>query len=222
MSCIWDTVWWGPRLRLLLLLLLLLFYSQCLIQCLLVKYWYMNQIISVFCSDITPSCSNWNLAASLRLLLPLQSSQVVIVFPPKAVIPVDMKACSTLVFLDWFSFFSSLNTLEAHASDFITRYTLLCCFPRFLRILGSVSLSLSLAYACHDWRWFKYLCRWSFQHPSLLSWISLLQSSCVLHFFRCHPIVTSCSWSWSISISNILLSDHHLLSSSSLTLELWL
>lgn len=172
----------------------------------------MNQIISVFFSDITPYCSNWNLVASLRLLLPLQSSQIVIVFPPKAVIPMDVKACSSLVCLDCCSFFSSLKTLEAYASDFTTRYTLLCCFPHFLRILGSISLSLSSDYAFHDWWWFKYLCRWFFQHPSLSSWISLLQSSCILHFFRCHPMIISCSRSWSVSISSILLSDHHLLS----------
>lgn len=48
-------------------------------------------------------------------------------------------------------------------------YTLPYSFLHLLKILGSILLSLSLAYSCHSSWWFKYLCGWFFQQPSHLS-----------------------------------------------------
>lgn len=90
-------------------------------------------------------------------------------------------------------------------------YTCLCHFPHFLKVLGSISLSLSSAYSCHNSWWFKYLCRWLFSNI----WASHLEFLSSSHHVFCttsaiHPMVIFCSCSLPVSISSSPLSDHHL------------
>lgn len=61
-------------------------------------------------------------------------------------------------------------------------YKHLCCFPHFLNVLGSISMTLSSAHSCLNSWWYKCLCRWSFCCSGLSSsWISLLSTSYFCH-----------------------------------------
>lgn len=65
------------------------------------------------------------------------------------------------------------QTVPPRHTPIAVMYTLLCPFPHFLKISGSLSLSLPSTHSCHNSCWFKYLCRWFFPYPVSVSSIPL-------------------------------------------------
>ena len=109
--------------------------------------------------------------------LPLQFSQVWMYSLPQQLGHWPCRLVR-LVLLDHCSFFLSkhlqlwdpcIRLYHPLHSPVAVMYTLPYSFLHLRKILGSILLSLSLAYFCHNSWWFKYLCGWFSQYLSHLS-----------------------------------------------------
>ena len=125
--------------------------------------------------------------------------------------PVDAEACSSLVLLDHCFIFlckhlqhwsSGLRLYHPVPTPVAVLYTLLCPFPHFLKISGSLPLSLSSTYSCHNSCWFKYLRRWCFPHRVSVSSIPLSDH---------HLISFELTYSRTLTLASFQLSWHLLL-----------